>query len=109
MSTTPTPHLLAAVPVGVMGSALAEPPATTAFPVVVATALEVPCCHAMNMVGHPCLAVLTAATALTMTLIVLFAGRTPAWSAFVLRILNALGGRAPPGGCRLAHLCVLRC
>lgn len=85
----------------------------------VATASGISCCDAMNMVGHPCLAVLTIVTALSGVLIGLLAGRLPARAANALDALSVgsggvlggwvLGGWAPPTSCRLAYLCVLRC
>ena len=67
------------------------------------------CCDPMDMVGHFCLAVLTAITALAAGLIVAVARRRALASGHLLVDVNAVAARAPPlGDARLTQLCVLR-
>ncbi|MGB7798384.1 MAG: hypothetical protein WBL53_19320 [Pseudonocardiaceae bacterium] len=67
------------------------------------------CCDPMDMVGHFCLAVLTAITTLAATLIIAVARRQPAEPGHLLVDVSAVTARAPPVGCaRLTQLCVLR-
>lgn len=67
------------------------------------------CCDPMDMVGHPCLAVLTAITALAAALIFAAAWRRPLKPGYLLATVSAVAARAPPIGCtQLTQLCVLR-
>jgi hypothetical protein len=67
------------------------------------------CCDPMDMVGHFCLAVLTALTTLAVALIVAVAQRRPAAPGDLLVDVSAVAARAPPVGCAgLIQLCVLR-
>jgi hypothetical protein len=67
------------------------------------------CCDPMDMVGHFCLAVLTAITGLLAALIVAVARRRALASGHLLVDVNAVAARAPPlGDARLTQLCVLR-
>jgi hypothetical protein len=67
------------------------------------------CCDPMDMVGHFCLAVLTALTTLAAALIVAVAQRRPAEPGHLLVDVRAGAARAPPVGCAgLIQLCVLR-
>lgn len=63
----------------------------------------------MDLVGHSCLAVLTAVTALAAALIFAVAWHRPREPRHLLAAVSALGARGPPLGCpRLIQLCVLR-
>jgi hypothetical protein len=67
------------------------------------------CCDPMDMVGHFCLAVLTALTTLAASLIVAAARRRPAEPGHLLVDVRAGAARAPPVGCaEFTQLCVLR-
>lgn len=67
------------------------------------------CCDPMDMVGHFCLAVLTALTTLAAALIVAVAQRRPVEPGHLLVDVRAGATRAPPVGCAgLIQLCVLR-
>jgi hypothetical protein len=67
------------------------------------------CCDPMDMVGHFCLAVLTAVAAFAAALIVAVARRRPLEPGHLLAAVSAVAARAPPIGCaRLTQLCVLR-
>ncbi|MGH3935689.1 MAG: DUF6153 family protein [Pseudonocardiaceae bacterium] len=86
-------------PIGVTPVALASPAAPQAD-----------CCDPMNMVGHSCLAVLTAITALVVALILAAMRRRPLKPGSPLATVIAVAARAPPdGGPALTQLCVLRC
>jgi len=81
--------------------------AATSTPVVASPA---DCCDHMDMVGHFCLAVLTAITALAAALILAAARCRPLEPGHLLAAVSAVAARAPPiGGARLTQLCVLRC
>jgi hypothetical protein len=68
------------------------------------------CCDPLNMMGHLCLAVLTALTALVVALIFATMWRRPLQMGSVLATVSAVAARAPPsGGSRLIQICVLRC
>ncbi|MGH3693940.1 MAG: DUF6153 family protein [Pseudonocardiaceae bacterium] len=68
------------------------------------------CCdHHMDLVGHLCLAVLTAFTSLTAALIFAAARAQPLEAGHVLAAVRAVAARAPPAdGARFTRLCVLR-
>jgi hypothetical protein len=67
------------------------------------------CCDHMNMVGHLCLAVLTAITSLTAALILAATRARPREPEHVLAAVSAGAARAPPiDGARFTRLCVLR-
>lgn len=66
-------------------------------------------CDPMDLVGHSCLAVLTAVTALAAALIFAAAWHRPCEQGHLLAAVSALGARGPPLDCpRLTQLCVLR-
>lgn len=97
-SATPTEHAHAA-PIEVT-------------PVAVTSTLvpHADCCDPMNMVGHLCLAVLTALTALVAAMIFAAVRRRPLEPGHLLAAVSAVAARAPPIGCAgLTQLCVLRC
>jgi hypothetical protein len=68
------------------------------------------CCDSMDIAGHCCLAVLTAAiAALAAALIMAAAQRRPLEPGYRLAAVSAVAARPPPiGSARLAQLCVLR-
>lgn len=67
------------------------------------------CCDPMDMVGHFCLAVLTAITALTAALTFAAVRRRLLEPGDRLATISAVAARAPPIGCaQLTQLCVLR-
>lgn len=67
------------------------------------------CCDPMDMVGHFCLAVLTAITTLAAALIFAAVRRRLLEPGYLPAIVSAVEARAPPIGCaRLNQLCVLR-
>jgi len=67
------------------------------------------CCDPMDMVGHFCLAVLTASTALSTALIFVVAWRGPLVPGSLLATVSVAAARAPPtGSVRFTQLCVLR-
>jgi hypothetical protein len=67
------------------------------------------CVDPMDMVGHFCLAVLTAITTIAAGLIVAVARYRPREPGYLLAALSAVAARSPPVGCaRLSQLCVLR-
>lgn len=79
-----------------------SPPASLAGP-------QANCCDPMDMVGHFCLAVLTAVTALAASLIFATARRRFLYSRYLPAIVSAVAARAPPiGRVRLNQLCVSR-
>lgn len=97
-SATPTVHPRPA-PIGVTPVVLASPAAPQAD-----------CCDLMDMVGHFCLAVLTAVTVLIVALIFAAIRRRPLKPESPLATVTAVAARAPPDGVpRLTQLCVLRC
>lgn len=68
------------------------------------------CCDPVGMVGHFCLAVLTAITILVVALALATMWRRALTSQSVLATVSAVAARAPPiGRLRLTRLCVLRC
>jgi Family of unknown function (DUF6153) len=68
------------------------------------------CCDPMDMIGHFCLAVLTAITAFAFVLILVALWRRLRTSGFVRAMVGAIVARAPPSGVpRLTRICVLRC
>jgi hypothetical protein len=96
-SATPTKH--------------AHPTPIGATPVAVTSTLvsHADCCDPVDMVGHFCLAVLAASTALAAALIFAAARRRPVEPGYLLAAVSAVAARAPPIGCaRLTQLCVLR-
>ncbi|MGH3777722.1 MAG: DUF6153 family protein [Pseudonocardiaceae bacterium] len=98
-SVTPTEHVHPA------------PAPIRVTPVAVTSTLvpHVDCCDPMNMMGHLCLAVLTAIIALVATMIFAAVRRRPLEPEHVLAAVSAVAARAPPIGCaRLTQLCVLR-
>lgn len=67
------------------------------------------CCDPMDMVGHFCLAVLTAVWALGIALMFVADSRRPIEPGHLLAALSSVAARGPPIGCaRLTELCVLR-
>jgi hypothetical protein len=67
------------------------------------------CCDPMDMVGHLCLAVLTAITVMVAVVLAAMWRRTLKLRS-VLATVSAVAARAPPiGRPRLTQLCVLRC
>lgn len=75
-----------------------------------AVASPVGCCDPMDMVGHPCLAVLTALIALVAALILVAVRCRSIESGRLVAAVSAVAARAPPaGGARVTQLCVLRC
>lgn len=67
------------------------------------------CCEPMEMMGHFCMAVLTALTALTAALILAAAWRRPWELGHLLAGVRALAARSPPiGSVQFTQLCVLR-
>lgn len=75
----------------------------------VVVALPADCCDHRDMVGHLCLAVLTAITSLTAALIFAAARARPLEPGHVLAAVRAVAARAPPlDGARFTRLCVLR-
>ncbi len=72
-------------------------------------ALPAGCCDHMDMVGHLCLAVLTAITSLAAALIFAATRARPPDLGHVLAAVCARAARAPPlDGARFTRLCVLR-
>ncbi|MCA1675681.1 MAG: DUF6153 family protein [Actinobacteria bacterium] len=73
------------------------------------------CCNPMDMVGHFCLAVLAASTALVVALALATLALATLWRravkpGSVFATVSAVAARAPPiGGPRFTQLCVLRC
>ncbi len=97
-SAMPTEHIHPA-PIGVTPVAMTSP-----------LALHADCCDPMTMMGHLCLAVLTALAALAAAMIFAVASRRSLGSGHLLAAVRAVAARAPPTGCpRLTQLCVLRC
>lgn len=96
-SATPTarprPDLISVTPV-----ALASPAAP-----------RVACCDPVDMVGHLCLTVLTAVTALAVALILAARRCRPLRPWAALATVTAVATRAPPNVPRFTQLCMLRC
>ncbi|MGH3975608.1 MAG: DUF6153 family protein [Pseudonocardiaceae bacterium] len=68
------------------------------------------CCDPLNMMGHLCLAVLTAITSLVVALLFAAMWRRPLQLGSLLATVSAVAARAPPnGGPRLIQLRVQRC
>lgn len=97
-SATPTVH------------AHPDPIGVTPVPMASPVVAQADCCDPMDMVGHFCLAVLTAITALVGALILAAMWRRQLKPGSALVTVNAVAARAPPsGGPRFIQLCVLRC
>lgn len=72
-------------------------------------ALPADCCDHMDLVGHLCLAVLTAVVSLTAALIFAAARARSLEMGHVLAAVRAVEARAPPiDSARFTRLCVLR-
>lgn len=90
----PHPDLIAVAPVVVTSPAVSQ----------------ADCCDPMDMVGHFCLAVLTAITALVVALILAAMWCRPLNTRSLLATVSAVAARAPPGDRPpFIQLCVLRC
>ncbi|MGQ0717399.1 MAG: DUF6153 family protein [Pseudonocardiales bacterium] len=97
-SATPTEHVHS-TPIGITPVAITSPLVSHAG-----------YCDPMNMVGHLCLAVLTAITALLAAIIFAATRRRPLEPGHLRATASAGAARAPPiGRARLTQLCVLRC
>jgi hypothetical protein len=99
-------------PMSVMPIEHAGPDSAGMNPVGATSAVtsQADCCDPMDMVGHFCLAVLTAITTLAAGLIVAVARRQPVEPGYLLVDFRAVAARGPPAGCaRFAQLCVLKC
>jgi hypothetical protein len=105
-------HLVHTHPAHTMTSAIHPDSAGASPSAVLSTSMMgsgTDCCDPMNMVGHLCLAVLTAIAALAAALIVAAAWRRGLVAGHVLAAVSAVAARAPPIGCaRFTQLCVLR-
>ncbi|MCA1696438.1 MAG: hypothetical protein LC749_17910 [Actinobacteria bacterium] len=111
VATSPGSSPITVVPTSVTPIQHADPDPARMNPVEATSvaASQSDCFDPMDMVGHFCLAVLTALTTVAAALVFAVVRYRPVEPGYLLVNLSAVAARGPPVGCAgLTQLCVLR-